>query len=459
VKPKKNQELELKIDALVYGGNGIGQVEGYKVFVDSVAPGDSVLARMTKAKSSYGEAKLLKVLQPSALRIEPRCKHFSVCGGCKWQFLDYAKQCDEKEQQVKDAVSRIGGLPVSLVKPLIPCVEPWFYRNKMELSFGLSASGEAMLGFYPPGYHYEVFDLEECFLQSELLAEIAKKVRDFANEHKIPVYNSKTHEGLLRTLTVREGKNTGEVMVILTTSTGVFDHKDGFVALFENDPRISSVYWNSVYQVPGQPTWIEENLLAGKASLTETLMLETGVQLEFDILPQAFFQTNTKQAEVLYSQVLLAAGLTGEEVVFDLYCGTGTIGLFCAHKAKQVVGIEINESAVESARGNAQRNKISNVSFYLGGVEQRLEELGKSSVAKPDIVIVDPPRAGLEGDTVEKVAAFRANKIVYVSCNPSTLARDLKLFAEKGYTVASIQPVDMFPQTHHIECIAVLDSQ
>ena len=452
MKPKKNQEVELKIDSLVYGGSGIGQIEGFKIFVEGSAPGDTVSALMTRVKSKYGEAKILKILQPSPLRIQPRCKHFGVCGGCKWQFLDYADQCKVKEQQAKDAIQRIGGLSADLVKPIIPNESPWLYRNKMELSFGDSADGKAMLGFYPPSYHYEVFDVEECFLQSELMVEIVKKVRDFANAHHIPVYNGRTHEGLLRTLTIREGKNTGEVMVILTTSTEVFDHRSAFGALFAGDPRITSVYWNSVYQVPGQPTWVEENLLAGKASLTEILLLENGQKLEFDILPQAFFQTNTKQAEVLYSHVVQMAGLTGKEVVFDLYCGTGTIGLFCAHLAKQVVGIEINESAVESARGNALRNNITNVNFHLGGVEQCLEGLKE----KPQVVIVDPPRAGLEGSVVEQCATFRADKIVYVSCNPSTLARDLKLFAEKGYTTRAIQPVDMFPQTYHIENIALL---
>ncbi|OGJ43862.1 23S rRNA (uracil-5-)-methyltransferase RumA [Candidatus Peregrinibacteria bacterium RIFCSPLOWO2_01_FULL_48_20] len=459
MKPKKGAEITLKIDSLVYGGSGIGQVDGYKVFVDGVAPGDSVRAQMKKARTSYGEGRLLQILEPSPLRIQARCKHFGVCGGCKWQFLDYGEQCKVKEQQVKDAMERIGGLgkgdsaSPSVVKPLIPNREPWFYRNKMELSFGTSPDGKVMLGFYPTGYHYEVFDVEECFLQSELLVEIVKKVRDFAKEFRVPVYNSHTHEGLLRTLTVREGKNTGEVMVILTTSTSVFDHKEAFAKLFEGDERITSLYWNTVYQVPGHPTWQEENLLAGKEVLTEALILENGQRLEFDILPQAFFQTNTKQAEVLYSKVVELAGLSGEEVVFDLYCGTGTIGLFCAHKARHIYGIEVNEAAVESARGNASKNKIENATFFLGSVEERLAELKE----KPDVLIVDPPRAGLEGDVVEKCAAFGADKIVYVSCNPSTLARDLKAFTGLGYAIITVQPVDMFPQTHHTECVTLLE--
>ena len=238
----------------------------------------------------------------------------------------------------------------------------------------------------------------------------------------------------------------------MTTSTSLFDYVEEFKALFEDDARITSVYWNSVYQVEGQPTWTEENLLLGKESLTEALVLEDGRRLEFDILPQAFFQTNTLQAQRLYSLVMEAAGLSGKETVFDLYCGTGTIGLFCAHKAKEVVGIEINEAAVESARSNARKNKIQNVSFNLGSVEARLGGVSQ----RPDIVIVDPPRAGLGEKVVESTAAFKAPKIVYVSCNPTTMARDLKQFAELGYKTESVQPVDMFPQTHHVECVALL---
>lgn len=452
MKPKKGEELELKIDSLVYGGSGLASFDGFKIFVEDVAPGDTVRARMRKVKSGYGEAEVLEVTRPSPQRIEARCPHFSVCGGCKWQFLPYEEQLSVKEQQVRDSVERLGGLSPELVRPIIGNESPWYYRNKMELSFGPGPDDTVMLGFYPPGYHYEVFDLNTCYLQSELLVEIVKKVREFVNEYKIPYHHADTHEGLLKSLTIREGKNTGEVMVILTTSTSIFDYVEEFKALFANDPRITSLYWNSVYQVQGQPTWTEENLLLGKESLTEVLLLEDGRRLEFDILPQAFFQTNTLQAQKLYTKVMEAAELSGEETVFDLYCGTGTIGLFCAHKAKEVVGIEINESAVESARSNARRNGITNVSFNLGSVESRLASLTQ----KPDVVIVDPPRAGLGEKVVETTAAFGATKIVYVSCNPTTMARDLKQFATLGYTTTSVQPVDMFPQTHHVECVAVL---
>lgn len=445
---KKGQEIVVKIDALVYGGRGIGTWEGMKVFVEDVVPGDTVKASLRKIKSNYAEAHLVEVLEKSPQRVSPRCKHFDTCGGCKWQFLPYEAQVKVKEQQVRDAIEKIGHLNPEIVLPAIGNATPWYYRNKMELSF----DNEQRLGFYPKGFHYEVFDLEECFLQSELMVEIVEKVREFALKYKIPAYNKETHEGLLRNLVIREAKNTNETMVILLTSTDLFEYREEFINLFKDDARITSLYWSTVYNVPGHPTWTEENLLLGKESLTEILNLENGQKLEFDILPQAFFQTNTKQAEVLYSKVIELAGLTGNEVVFDLYCGTGTIGLFCAHKAKEVLGIEENESAVESARSNALKNGIKNAGFYLGRVENRLVDLK----VKPDVVIVDPPRAGLGESVVKDVAAFGAAKIVYVSCNPTTLARDLEFFAGLGYSTVSVQPVDMFPQTHHVESVALL---
>jgi 23S rRNA (uracil1939-C5)-methyltransferase len=451
IRRKKGSEIELKIDDLVFGGRGIGQLDGWKVFVADTVPGDLVRAQLTKIKKGYGEARLIQVLEPSKLRIAARCKHFETCGGCKWQFLPYEDQLKFKESQVRDIVERLGGVSGDKVLPILGCSEPWFYRNKMEMSFGEGNDG-VMLGFYPPGYHYEVFDLKECHLMAPWMAEIAARVREFAHKHNLSEYNSRTNEGLLRNLILREGKNTGEVMVNLVTSSELFDYADDFAALFADDERVTSVYWTTVHQVKGQKTWLEEKLLAGKEVLTEALELEDGSRLEFDIRPQAFFQTNTLQAQVLYSQVLAAAGLTGAETVFDLYCGTGTIGLFCAHKAKHVYGIEVNESAVENARSNAARNKIENASFFLGTVESQLENLE----SKPDVVIVDPPRSGLGEKVVAKTAAFGADRIVYVSCNPTTMARDLVWFAELGYEAQQIRPVDMFPHTHHVECVAVL---
>ena len=436
---KKGTEIEVRIDSLVYGGRGIGEYEGKKVFVDGVAPGDKVRVSLTRIKPRFMEANLREVLEEGAVRIEPRCKHFDVCGGCKWQFLPYEEQLRVKEQQVRDSVERIGGFSGDLVGEILGCEEPWFYRNKMELSFG----PKGMLGFYPPGYHYEVFDLEECFLQSTQVAEIAAKVREFARVNGLEVFDKKSHEGFLRNLVIREGKNTGEIMVNLVTAPGEFSQKEEFVRLMEG---VDSVWWTKVFQEEGRRTRLEEELLAGKESLVEKLG-----DLKFDILPQAFFQTNTKQAEMLYSLVVEAACLKGDEVVLDLYCGTGTIGLFCARQARKVVGVEVNAAAVESAKMNAKRNGIENAEFYLGSVDSVLGELPKA-----DVVIVDPPRSGLGEKVVDGVCEFGAARIVYVSCNPATLARDAAWLRERGYSLEGVKPVDMFPQTSHVESVAVL---
>ncbi|MFA5792433.1 MAG: 23S rRNA (uracil(1939)-C(5))-methyltransferase RlmD [Candidatus Gracilibacteria bacterium] len=448
MKPKKGQEIELKIDRLVYGGEGIADFEGFKIFVDAVCPGDLALTRVIKVRSNYAEAKLLKIVKESPLRIKPKCKHFTTCGGCKWQFLPYEEQVKIKEEQVCDAITRLGGLDAKLVQKIIANSTEFFYRNKLELSFGKGKNGEMELGFYPPGYHHEVCDLEECFLESEEVAKIVKIVRKWANDYSALG---------LRSLTIREGKNTGERMLILTVSdaefeASPFDAKESFKELFSKNKSVSSLYLSKVSQIKGQPTVITDVFLAGKETLNEVLLLPEGEKLSFEILPGAFFQTNTVQAQVLYAKALELASLTGSEIVFDLYSGTGTIGLFCAHKAKKVICVEINESAVKNAKFNAEKNGIENVEFYLGAVEDKLDGLKE----KPDIIIVDPPRAGLGEKVVETVSKFDAKKIVYVSCNPATMARDLKQFGTLGYKTELVQPVDMFPQTHHTECVSLL---
>lgn len=448
---KKGQIVELEIESLVFGGRGIGEFEGRKVFVPDTVPGDKVEAKLTRIKPKFMEARLERVVRPSERRVEARCPHFDVCGGCKWQFLPYEEQLRVKEQQVRDSLERIGGLDGTIVSEIIGNASPWFYRNKMEVSFG-PGEDSLKLGFYPPGFHYEVFDLEECYLQSEMMPELVARVREWAVDMGLEFYKKDTGEGFLRNFIIREGKRTGERMVILVTSMHEFPEAESFVALFD-ESEVSSIFWMQVDQERGRRTEIHEHHLFGKRVLTEALELENGERLEFDIQPQAFFQTNTLQAEVLYSEVISLAELNGDEVVFDLYCGTGTIGLFCAHKAREVVGVELNPSAVASAKVNAAKNGIENVRFELGSVDSVLESLEGS----PDVVIVDPPRAGLGETVVEQVCGFGARRVVYVSCNPTSMARDLKQFGELGYVCKKVQPVDMFPQTHHVECVCLLE--
>ena len=456
---KKGQVYELEVKDLGARGKGVASLEGFKVFVDGTAPGDKVEAQLVKKKRKYGEGKLLNILQPSKDRISARCEHFDTCGGCKWQFLSYEKQLEVKEGQVREALVRLAGLDRAFVddvfEPIVPCSEPWFYRNKMELSFGPGQDG-VMLGFYPPGYHYEVFDLKACYLMEPYMASLTAYVRDFARLKGLDFFDSKTGEGLLRNLLIRSGKNTGELLVALVVSPAEFAALDTFVEHMKawefEGQKITSLYLQVVHQQKGSPTRIEQQLLGGKAVLRERLS-----ELEFDILPQAFFQTNTRQAEVLYGKVLELAVLSGTELVYDLYCGTGTIGLFCAGSSKEVIGVDINAASIENAKSNAELNQIKNASYHCGDVDKVLEGVLSGERAKPDIVIVDPPRNGLGESVVKKVADFGARRVVYVSCNPSTLARDLKDFAELGWKLVSCQPVDMFPQTYHVEVVSVLE--
>jgi len=454
---QKGQTITTEITKLAFGGRGIGQLDdGRKVFVEGAIPGDKIECTLTKIKKNYAEADLVRIVAPAKNRIDAKCKHFDRCGGCKWQMLEYKDQLKYKEDQVREALAHTGGLADSadLVKPIIGCDYPWLYRNKMEFSFGNESKDDAevRVGLHPAGRRVDVFDVEECFIGSEIAAEILLRVRTFVRDHKLSFYNHKTDTGLLSSLFIREGKNTGEIMINLVTCSSEFKHKKEFVELFQDLPEVTSIYWTAIKRKRGVPTQHYENLLYGKPTMEEELKRPDGTSLKFKISPLSFFQPNTKQAEVLYAEVLKAAELTGEQNVFDLYCGTGTIGLFCSNNAKMVYGIELNESAVKNAKQNMILNGIENAWFKAGNVDAKLYDIP----AVPDVVIVDPPRSGLGEKVVEKVCGFDPKKIVYVSCDPVNLARDIKFFAERGYKLSYVQPVDMFPHTYHIENVALL---
>ncbi len=445
---RKGQIVEIRIEKLAFGGKGIGTLEdGRRVFVEGVVPGDRIEASLSKIKKNYAEAECVRVMEEAVVRIDPRCKHFERCGGCKWQMLPYEEQLKYKESQVKEALEHTGGVVDVEVRSIIGCEEPWFYRNKMEFSFGNESKEdpEVRLGLHPAGRRVDVFDVEECFLGSEKAAEILERVRGFVREHNLPFYNFRNNEGLLSSLFIREGKNTGEIMVNLVTCKPEFPLQKEFVELLSD--VATSIYWTSVKRKRGVPTQFTEHLLFGKRTITEKLG-----DLQFKISPQAFFQPNTRQAEVLYEEVKKAAGLTGEEVVFDLYCGTGTIGLFCARDAKMIYGIELNEDAIKNAKQNMMMNGIENAWFKAGDVDSKLYEVP----GVPDVVIVDPPRSGLGEKVTKKVCDFEPGRIVYVSCDPVNLSRDVKYFKEHGYELKYVQPVDMFPHTYHIENVACL---
>ncbi|MBU1019501.1 MAG: 23S rRNA (uracil(1939)-C(5))-methyltransferase RlmD [Patescibacteria group bacterium] len=434
---KKGQIVEVTIEKLAFGGKGIGELEdGRKVFVEGAVPGDKIEASLTKIKKNYAEAQLERIIAGSDLRVEARCKHFDTCGGCKWQMLKYEDQLRFKEEQVRETLSHIGGITEGLVQPIIGCSDPWFYRNKMEFSFGdLSKEDTSIrLGLHPAGKWRDVFDIEECFLGSERVAEILARVREFA---------AGMDKELLVSLFVREGKKTGDIMVNLVTT----DDFEGVSKFAEICLDLTSVYWTVIKRKRGMPTQFKEHLLSGKPCIRDRIG-----GLEFKISPQSFFQPNTAQAEVLYEKVKEFACLTGEEVLFDLYCGTGTIGLYCADGARQVYGLEVNSSAIADAKQNALMNGIDNAEFLCGDVYEKILEIP----ACPDVVIVDPPRSGLGEKVALKITSLEPSRIVYVSCDPASLARDLRGFEESGYKVEQVQPVDMFPHTYHIENVCLL---
>jgi len=456
---KKGQIIDLEIDAIAFGGRGIGRFEGRAVFVDGVMPGDKVRASLTRIKEKFMEAELVELVAKSAERIEPRCKHFGTCGGCKFQFMKYEDQLGVKKQHVIDALERIGGLKGVRVKNPIGSESEFYYRNKMEFTFGYDGEMNFALGMHLPGRRYDILDLDICYLQSELSVEILNRVREFCLERGWKPRKFTNNEGFLRSLYIREGKRTGEVMVNFVTSQseGVDNIPKGFVEELEKladifGESVSSFYWTNVISKRGQRKRFEEKLIRGKSCLSEIMKLDNGDELKFDILPQAFFQVNTYAAESLYSQVLKYALVEPCKVAFDLYCGTGTIGLFLAKHLEKVLGIESNEEAVKAAVKNAKANGVDHIEFFTGDTGKLLKDLKES----PDVVVIDPPRAGVTAKVIEQIDQFSPKTLVYVSCNPTTLARDLRLLTDLGFQLKEVQPVDMFPQTYHIETVCLL---
>jgi 23S rRNA (uracil1939-C5)-methyltransferase len=457
----KGQIIELDIHDIAFGGAGIGKYEGMTVFVEGTMVGDRVKASFTRIKPKFAEGKLVEVVKPSSEREKPKCPYFGVCGGCQFQFMPYEKQLEFKKQHVIDAFERIGKIYNPPVCDVLGCNDPFYYRNKMEFSFGYDSDMNFALGLHLPGRRYDILNLKECFLQSEFSSQLLNKVREFVVEKNWQPFKFSCGEGFLRSIYIREGKRTGEVMINLCTSDefppdiekDMAEFAKSISSIDGKDKKIISIYWSKIISKRDFKKRIEETLLFGKKTITEKMILENGDNLSFEILPQAFFQVNTFQAETLYSQILKLASLNSHKVVFDLFCGTGTIGLFLSKHCEQVYGIELNEDAIKSAHKNAERNKIFNVDFYTGDVTKILKNLKN----KPSLVVVDPPRSGLTEKTIKQINDFDVSQLIYVSCNPSTLARDCNLFSAYGYKVKSIQPVDMFPHTYHIENVCLLE--
>ena len=447
---KKWEELELRVDSLAYGGNGVARHDGFVVFVRGGLPGDLVRAQVTRVKRGFAEATSVGLLEPGTGRVDAPCAHFGSCGGCRFQDYAYDLQIAAKETQVRDALVRIGGFADPPLDPIVPAASQFHYRNKLEYSFTQTDDGPA-LGFHRAGRWDEVLEINECLLTTELGNAIRAAVQVWAREEGLVAYNQATQEGYLRHLVVREGRNTGQALVMLVTGPKERFDSGYLVDVLRRFPEVRSIHW-AVNDTPAEVTNLPSKLLWGEAAIEEELL-----GLRFRVRPNAFLQTNTEMAEKLYETAREFAALTGAETVYDLYCGTGTIGLALAAGALTVWGVEISEEAVACAIENAELNGIANAAFFAGNVGQSIEEL-RERAGPPDVVVVDPPRAGLAGKALRRTGALEASRLVYVSCNPTTLASDLTVLRDEyGYELVRCRPVDMFPHTPHIESVSLLE--
>lgn len=467
---KKGTIVTLRIDRFADQGKVLGYLDGRVVFVGGAAPGDLVEVQLIKIKKSFCEARLVKVLEEGSVRTKPHCRYFGACGGCKWQHIGYGHQLEAKRQSVEDAFVHHGGFEGIKALPTIGMEaaeghqSPLFYRNKMEFSFGTSRwlteaemsedveyNRYFALGLHVPGRYDKILDIEECWLQSELSVRIVNGIRDFALAHDWTIWDTRKHVGYLRHLVVRQAHHTPDLMLNLVTNGEDEDKIGAFAEFLRRDfPEVTTLV-NTINTGLGQTSYGEKmNLIFGSGKIYDKIG-----ELRFEIAPNAFFQTNTRQAEKLYEVTRQFAELKPDDLLYDLYCGAGTISLFVAQSVKHVVGVELIEEAIENAKTNAALNQIHNTTFIAGDLMRLFTPEFIRQNGTPDVLIVDPPRAGMHPKVVEQIAALKPKRLVYVSCNPMTQVRDIALLGDL-YEVEALQPVDMFPHTHHIESVAKL---
>jgi 23S rRNA (uracil1939-C5)-methyltransferase len=441
-RPQRGDELELTIDTLAYGGAGVARTGGYVVFVQGGVPGDRVRAVIGKRKRAYAEARTLEILEPSPERIPPLADH----PGAPWQVLPYERQLTVKAEQVDDALRRLGKLDGFTLEPMIPSREQWRYRNKLEYSFGTATDGSLVCGFHAPGRWDEIVPIDDCLLASEAANTAREQIVAWCREQALPAYGRSSGTGFLRNLVVREGRRSGAIQVRLVTSEGTLD-RDSLVRAADG---LDGILWTRQSGLGETTQGGETELLAGSDRFDEELG-----GMRFEISAGAFFQTNTEMAERLYELAIEYAAPTGFERVYDLYCGIGTIGLLISPRVAEVWGLELIPEAIADAIANARANEVDNTHFFAGDVRLALRELTERA-GRPDTLIVDPPRSGLSQKVVRRIIEASPRRVVYVSCNPTTLAPNAAQLVEAGYELRRVRPVDMFPQTPHIECVAEL---
>lgn len=450
---EKNKEYILNIISEGYEGEGIAKIDGYPIFIEGALCGEKVKVKIVKVKKSYAYGKLLEIIEKAEGREEPKCNNYKRCGGCSIQHMSYKKQLDFKWNRVKDCISKIGGLSEELVNYPIGMEEnPYRYRNKVQLPIG-KVNGEVVIGFYAPRSH-NIINIDSCLIQDEVADKVAKITRKWINKYNIEpatVDGNFNSNGILRHIMIRKAFKTKEVMVVLVATKEKVPFINEFKEeIVKNIEGIKSILLN----VNSKNT----NVILGEKCITlygEDVIQDYIGNFKFNISPLSFFQVNPIQTEILYNKALEYASLTGNETVFDAYCGTGTITLFLSQKAKKVYGVEIIEPAIINAKENAKLNNVENAEFFVGKSEEIIPKLINEGI-KADVIVVDPPRKGCDIKLLNAIGETKPEKIVYVSCDPSTLARDLKILEEKGYKTIKVQPVDMFPQTSHVETVVLL---
>ena len=449
---EKNKIYEMQIDALGSNGEGIGRIDGYTVFVEGALPGEKISVLIVKVKKNYGYGKLMEILEVSPERREPMCPVAKQCGGCQLQHLSYEAELAYKTREVKDVMERIGGIRNVEVKPALGMENPWRYRNKAQFPVGRGKDGCA-IGFYAKRSH-RIVDTDQCFLQNACNDEIIGIVRAFLNEFNIPLYDEEKHKGLVRHILTRIGRNSGEIMGCIVINGKKLPNSDILVERLKAVEGVVSIVLNVNKEKTNVILGQKIITLWGKDTITDSI---DGI--EFEISPLSFYQVNPIQTEVLYGKAVELAGLKGEETVLDLYCGIGTISLFFVRKAKKVFGVEIVPEAISDAKKNAARNGITNAEFAVGAAEEVIPRLYKEEGITADIVVVDPPRKGCDEKLLETILQISPEKIVYVSCNPATWARDLAVLKEGGYELKEVQPVDQFSHSVHVEVVSLLQKQ
>ena len=471
---KKDDKLEnLYIETMASEGKTLAKRDGMVIFLQGGAPGDTVEAELTKIKSSFLEARVTTIQKYSSNRDEPFCLHFGTCGGCSWQHINYETQLFYKQKQVVDNLERIGGLQLPEIKPIIPSAKTRYYRNRLDFTFSAErwrtkeemaivanegfGPAQPALGFHIPRMYDKVFNVDACHLQPDPSNAIRLKIKEIALAEGIDFFDLRKQIGFLRSLTIRTA-NTGEVMIILQVTYGKMEWIEKVLqTLADQFPQITSI--NYVINGKRNDTFSDLDIICwkGKGYITETMPRpDSGLPLQFLVGPKSFYQTNSDQAYELYKVAWQMAELNGDELVYDLYTGTGTIANFIASKARKVIGLEYISAAIEDAKVNAQINSISNTEFFAGDIKNLLDSSFLSQHGRPDVIITDPPRVGMHEDVCKMLLQAAPQRIIYVSCNPATQARDLKALSEK-YTITAVQPVDMFPHTMHVENVVRLD--